>query len=501
MSIATVHCRALLGVEAPAVSVEVHIAPGLPSLTIVGLPEAAVRESKERVRSAIQTSQLEFPLGRITINLAPADLPKSGGRYDLAIALGILAASGQLPVESLHPVECIGELALNGAIRPVPGALIAARASRDDGRALILPVDNAPRASLVQHARLFPAPDLLSVCAHLQGMSLLESFSSRPADVELPQYPDLLDVKGQPQAKRALQVMASGGHNALLFGPPGTGKTLLASRVPGLLPPLAEKEALEVAAVESLQSSFLEENGWPARPFRSPHHSASAAALVGGGSDPKPGDISLAHQGVLFLDELPEFDRKVLEVMREPLESGHITLSRARAKVTFPARFQLIAAMNPCPCGYQGDKSGRCQCTPDQVRRYRHKLSGPLLDRIDLHIQVHTPDWEALRNSQREGPSSAEVQAAVSQCRRRQLERQGCLNAHLSGEALDRFCDVDEKTSSTLRQAVEKLGLSARAYHRILRVSRTLADMQEQESIQLPHVLEALSYRQLDRPV
>ncbi|MDH2433299.1 YifB family Mg chelatase-like AAA ATPase [Pokkaliibacter sp. MBI-7] len=501
MTLAVVNSRALLGVDAPSVTVEVHISAGLPALNMVGLPEAAVRESKERVRSAIQTSQLEFPLGRITVNLAPADLPKTGGRYDLAIALGILAASGQIPLEPLKHLECIGELALDGRIRPVPGALVAARASRDARRCLVLPADNAPRAALVQQAQLLPVTDLLGLCAHLKGLTPLPFYEGCISASAMPDYPDILDVKGQQQAKRALQVVASGGHNALLFGPPGTGKTLLASRLPGLLPVLDEEEALEVAAVESLLAGYLEEGGWPQRPFRAPHHSASAAALVGGGSDPRPGDISLAHQGVLFLDELPEFDRKVLEVMREPLESGHITLSRARAKVTFPARFQLIAAMNPCPCGYHGDSSGRCQCSAEQIRRYRSRLSGPLLDRIDLHLRVQTPDWQTLRQAERSGPNSAQIRQQVTEVRQLQLQRQGCLNAHLQGQALDQFCDVDEATAATLRQAVDRLGLSARAYHRVLRVSRTLADMAGEAQIGMRHVLEALSYRQLDRPV
>lgn len=498
MSLALVNCRALLGVDAPPVVVEVHIAPGLPSFTLVGLPETAVREARERVRSALLTSRFEFPLGRITVNLAPADLPKSGGRYDLAIALGILAASGQLAATTLAEYECIGELALDGQLRSVPGALMSAHACREQGRKLLLPLTNAPRAALVEGVALYPADSLLAVVAHLQQQTLLPRYQQRPAAPALQHYGDLQEVHGQPQAKRALELAASGGHNLLLFGPPGTGKTLLASRLPGILPALAEEEALEVAALESLLGQD-DLPTWPLRPFRAPHHTASAAALVGGGSDPKPGDISLAHAGVLFLDELPEFDRKVLEVLREPLESGRVSVSRARAKVTFPARFQLVAAMNPCPCGYWGDASGRCQCSPEQVKRYRGRLSGPLLDRIDLHLQVQTPRWADLQQTTPEGESSSQVRQRVSACRQLQLARQGCLNAQLQGQALLQQCQLSEELSLLLQQAVERLGLSARAYHRVLRVSRTLADMQGLAKLGKAQVLEALSYRQLDR--
>lgn len=387
MSLAIVHSRAQVGVEAPCVSVEAHLANGLPSLTLVGLPETAVRESKDRVRSALLNAGFDFPARRITLNLAPADLPKDGGRFDLAIALGILAASGQLPGTALDGLECLGELALSGAIRPVRGVLPAALAARDARRVLVVPKENAEEASLASGLTVFAVDHLLEIAGHLSGQAPLPPYQARGLLRAPFPYPDLAEVQGQAAAKRALLVAAAGAHNLLLSGPPGTGKTLLASRLPGLLPALDEDEALEVAAIHSV-ASHVPLRHWPQRPFRQPHHSASAPALVGGGSRPQPGEITLAHQGVLFLDELPEFERKVLEVLREPLESGEIVIARANGRVRFPARFQLVAAMNPCPCGYLGDPSGRCRCTPEQVQRYRGKLSGPLLDRIDLHVSV-----------------------------------------------------------------------------------------------------------------
>ena len=387
MSLAIVHSRAQVGVEAPAVTVEAHLANGLPSLALVGLPETAVKESKDRVRSAILNCAFEFPPRRITLNLAPADLPKDGGRFDLAIALGILAASGQVPASALEQLECLGELALSGAIRPVQGVLPAALAARAAGRTLMVPKANAEEASLASGLDVIAVEHLLEVAAHLNGQTPIAPYQAQGLLRQVLPYPDLAEVQGQIAAKRALLVAAAGSHNLLFSGPPGTGKTLLASRLPGLLPPLDEQEALEVAAIHSV-ASHTPLSAWPQRPFRTPHHSASGPALVGGGSRPQPGEITLAHQGVLFLDELPEFDRKVLEVLREPLESGHIVIARARDKVRFPARFQLVAAMNPCPCGHLGDPSGRCRCSAEQIQRYRGKLSGPLLDRIDLHLSV-----------------------------------------------------------------------------------------------------------------
>lgn len=498
MSLALVHSRAKLGVQAPAVTVEVHLASGMPSLTLVGLPETAVRESKDRVRSALQNARLDFPsLKRITINLAPADLPKEGGRFDLAIALGMLAASGQIPADCLTECECLGELALSGALRPVQGVLPAALACRDQGRKLILPRANSAEAALVRGLEIIAAEHLLELCEHLRGERELASVEGAGGPATARITADLAEVQGQAQAKRALVVAASGGHNLLLFGPPGTGKTLLASRLPGILPPLSEREALEVAAVQSVCAS-TPLTSWPIRPFRSPHHGASAAALVGGGSQPRPGEISQAHQGVLFLDELPEFDRKVLEMLREPLESGEIHIARAREQLTFPARFQLIAAMNPCPCGYQGDPSGRCRCTPEQIERYRGKLSGPLLDRIDLHLAMHNESF-SLAAPQPGRPTTEEAAAWVAAARERQMVRQGRLNAHLDLAGLRDHCALEATDANWMEQAIERLGLSHRASHRALKVARSIADLAGEERLARSHLAEALQYRQLDR--
>lgn len=493
MSLAIVHSRAQVGVEAPAVTVEAHLANGLPALTLVGLPETAVKESKDRVRSAILTSGFDFPARRITLNLAPADLPKDGGRFDLAIALGILAASGQLPGERLEQLECLGELALSGALRPVQGVLPAALAARAAGRALLVPRANAEEASLASGLTVFAAEHLLEVAAHFNGVTPLEPYVAQGLLRQVQPYPDLADVQGQQAAKRGLLIAASGAHNLLFSGPPGTGKTLLASRLPGLLPPLDEQEALEVAAIHSVASHSPLQH-WPQRPFRQPHHSASGPALVGGGSRPQPGEITLAHQGVLFLDELPEFDRKVLEVLREPLESGHIVIARARDKVRFPARFQLVAAMNPCPCGYLGDPNGRCRCTPEQIQRYRNKLSGPLLDRIDLHLTV-AREATALNAAPQTGQSSAVLAAQVAEARRLQLARQGCANAFLDLVGLREHCQLTAEDQAWLERACERLALSLRAAHRLLKVARTLADLEQAERIGRQHLAEALQYR------
>ncbi|MED5494045.1 MAG: YifB family Mg chelatase-like AAA ATPase [Pseudomonadota bacterium] len=498
MSLAIVHSRARLGIDAPAVSVEVHLANGMPSLTLVGLPETAVRESKDRVRSALQNAQLEFPGSRrITISLAPADLPKEGGRFDLAIALGLLAASGQIPAAALEGCECIGELALSGELRPVQGVLPVALACRNAGRRLILPRANAAEAALVDGVELIAAEHLLALCAHLRGEEALAPLPTVTPPPP-PAVAELAEVQGQEQAKRALIVAAAGGHNLLLFGPPGTGKTLLASRLPGILPPLQEQEALEVAAIQSVceRSPLL---AWPGRPFRAPHHGASAAALVGGGSQPRPGEISQAHNGVLFLDELPEFDRKVLEMLREPLESGSIHIARAREQLRFPARFQLVAAMNPCPCGYQGDPSGRCRCSPEQIQRYRGKLSGPLLDRIDLHLAMRNEPFKLTGETGRSKPDTATAAAQVAAARQAQQQRQQCLNAHLDLAGIQQHCALTETDGRWLEQAVERLGLSRRASHRVLKVARTLADLAGSPALERPHLAEALQYRQLDR--
>ena len=493
MSLAIVHSRAQVGVEAPPVTVEAHLANGLPALTLVGLPETAVKESKDRVRSAIQNAGFDFPPRRITLNLAPADLPKDGGRFDLAIALGVLAASEQVPAASLAELECLGELALSGELRPVQGVLPAALAARAAGRTLVVPRANAEEASLASGLKVLAVDHLLQIAAHLNGHTPLSPYQANGLLRQEAAYPDLAEVQGQLAAKRALLIAASGGHNLLLSGPPGTGKTLLASRLPGLLPPLSEEEALEVAAIHSV-ASHAPLTAWPRRPFRQPHHSASGPALVGGGSRPQPGEISLAHHGILFLDELPEFDRKVLEVLREPLESGHIVIARARDKVRFPARFQLVAAMNPCPCGYLGDPGGRCRCTPEQIQRYRAKLSGPLLDRIDLHLTVARESTSLLPSSQA-GESSAQVATRVSQARQRQLARQGCANAFLDLPGLQQHCRLPETDRLWLEQACERLNLSLRAAHRLLKVARTLADLEGASEIGRAHLAEALQYR------
>jgi len=493
MSLAIVHSRAQVGIEAPAVTVEAHLANGLPSLALVGLPETAVKESKDRVRSAILNCAFDFPPRRITLNLAPADLPKDGGRFDLAIALGILAASGQVPAGALEQFECLGELALSGAIRPVQGVLPAALAARAAGRTLLVPKANAEEASLASGLCVLAVEHLLEVAAHLNGQAPIAPYQAQGLLRQLQPYPDLAEVQGQLAAKRALLVAAAGSHNLLFSGPPGTGKTLLASRLPGLLPPLDEQEALEVAAIHSV-ASHTPLAAWPQRPFRTPHHSASGPALVGGGSRPQPGEITLAHQGVLFLDELPEFDRRVLEVLREPLESGHIVIARARDKVRFPARFQLVAAMNPCPCGHLGDPSGRCRCSAEQVQRYRGKLSGPLLDRIDLHLTVPR-ETTRLDSSASQGPSSAELAERVIEARRQQLARQGCANAHLDLAGVQQHCALHGEDRHWLESACERLGLSLRAAHRVLKVARTLADLDGATSIGRPHLAEALQYR------
>ncbi|MEM1153944.1 MAG: YifB family Mg chelatase-like AAA ATPase [Pseudomonadota bacterium] len=493
MQLSVVFSRAINGLDAPLVRVETHLSNGLPAFHIVGLPETAVRESKDRVRCAILNSHFDFPDRRITVNLAPADLPKEGGRFDLPIALGILAASAQVPQDALLDHEFLGELALDGSLRSVPGVIAAAIASADENRALVVPTGTAARAALAPRSQVLPASDLLRLCAHLNGACKIAPSEPQPHTAEA-HYPDLQDVTGQEAARRALEIAAAGGHNLLFSGPPGTGKTLLASRLPSILPPLTSDEALTLLAMRDFVDSESTVD-YRLRPFRAPHHSATPAALAGGGAKPRPGEISLAHGGVLFLDELAEFKRQSLEVLREPLESGEITLSRAQHRVRFPARFQLVAAMNPCPCGYLGDSSYSCRCTPDQIQRYLARLSGPLLDRFDIHTTVsRLPPGELLRE-QLTGESSSDVRARVCRAREAQIHRQGTINSQISSRQLNAVCRLGQEEQTFLEAAALRMHLSGRALHRTLRVARTIADLNDDPAIECSHIAEALAYR------
>lgn len=509
MSLSVVYSRASAGIKAPLVTVETHISGGLPKLSIVGLPEAAVKESKDRVRSALLNSHLEFPNRRVTINLAPADLPKEGGRFDLPIAIGILAASKQIPMNALQEYEFAGELTLAGELLSIPGALPLALEARNRGKTLVLPLDNAEEAILLGNNKILAAEHILDIYNHLKKHTVLNFYVSNPHHAyhqkrlcSETHALDLKDVKGQPHAKRALEIAAAGGHSLLMIGPPGTGKTMLASRLPGIMPPLSNEDALEVAAVHSLiphNAPYV----WGKRPFRSPHHTASGVALVGGGSNPKPGEISLAHHGVLFLDELPEFNKHVLEVLREPLESGTILISRAARQAEFPARFQLIAAMNPCPCGYLTDPKGRCQCTLEKVRAYRSRISGPLLDRLDMHIEVPALAPEHLLNTPdtHTEESSETIRKRVIEAAALQYTRAQKLNARLTNPEIQKTCALNKASQTLMLRAMERLGLSARSYHRILRVARTIADLEQSTDIDTIHLSEALAFRKIDRQV
>jgi len=497
VSLATVFSRAQNGLQAPQVRVEVHVAGGLPAFTIVGLAETAVRESRDRVRAAIQNAGLEFPQRRITVNLAPADLPKEGGRFDLAVAIGILSATAQVPAQKTADVEFYGELSLGGELRRVPDLFPALLQSRRGGRRLVVPRGNSAEAALVPRIRVEVAEHLLDVCRSLCGGDPLEP-PLRCTDTEPGVEADLADIAGQVQARRALEIAAAGGHNLMFVGLPGTGKSMLATRLPGLLPRLGEAEALEVAAIAALTRPGFDPRRWRARPFRSPHHTASTAALIGGGAAPRPGEVSLAHRGVLFLDEMPEFGRAALEALREPLETGQVCLARAAHRAEYPAQCQLVAAMNPCPCGYLGDPAGRCHCSLEQVRRYRGRISGPLLDRIDLQVEMAPVSAEELLSHRSCGESSGAVRQRVVRARRRQLERCTRLNARLDAAQTGLFCEPGTAGRRLLTQALDRFGLSARAAHRVLRVARTIADLAGSRDCGRADIAEALALRALE---
>ena len=503
MALAVVHSRAVCGMLAPEVTVEVHLANGAPGFTLAGLPETEVKETQDRVRAALQNGKFDFPSRRITVNMSPADLPKESARFDLPIAIGILAASGQIPAQLLEKFEFAGELSLSGELRPVLGTLamtlaVSKTVRERQPRGFLLPMENADEAALVGGIPIYPAKDLRQVVSHLESVAgdakaapIREHFAQ--VRLSAPTYPDFFDVKGQSNAKRALEIAAAGGHAVLMVGPPGTGKTMLAQRFPGLLPPMGVDEALESAAILSLVGKFAPQR-WATRVFRAPHHSASAAALVGGGANAAPGEISLAHNGVLFLDELPEFDRRVLELLREPLETGRITITRAVRHVEYPARFQLLAAMSPCPCGYHGHPTIACRCTPEMVSRYQDRISGPLLDRIDMRVEVLALSAEEL-NRLPDGELTRYTAERVARAYQRALDRQGKTNDELIASEIERVCHPEGPVRQLLHAASARLGWSARAYQRVLKIARSIADIEGVESIDHQHIAEAIQYR------
>jgi magnesium chelatase family protein len=498
MALATIHSCALIGISAPPVIVEVHLSRGLPGFYIVGMPETAVKESRDRVRSAIINSGFDFPNRRIAVNLAPADLPKEGSRFDLPIAIGVLVASGQVPEHSVKAKVFVGELALSGALRDTRGSLVTALSLRDDSRTLVLPTDSAREAALVLNLSIWPVESLVELADILNGNSVPNPREPVTATRQK-QYKDMSDVVGQTVAKKALEIAASGNHSVLMLGSPGSGKTMLAIRLPGIFPELGDEEALESAAIMSLTPNEFNINNWKTRPFRSPHHSASSASLTGGGSIPKPGEITRAHNGVLFLDELTEFSRKTLDALREPIESGYINISRVALNLRFPCKFLLVAAANPCKCGYLGDPSGICKCSVEQVQQYMSRLSGPLLDRIDIQLQISGVEHQDLKLQSPHGESSKVIQSRVEQARSCQLDRQGKFNSELSSEEIHTYCPLEPAEQQLLEQVFVKLHLSARGYHRILKLARTIADTSGSVKINREHLSLAINLRHLDR--